>query len=469
MCTAKPLAIKSVSDYAPKFGFLPCNSCHDCRLVQQFSWSARLRLAVQAMEESKFGCQVGFVTLTYNDLSVPHIPDIFYRNDYVHTESGQMCFSKEHARSFIKSCRDFLLKVYGIHKPTYLLASEFGEHTQRPHYHAVFALPRFVGSSMTPVNMELFYNFIRDYWTKTKGYGFICPKEFSGSAKHGIKPFVATVNSATVCYCAKYACKDLAYYDYIDKSHLFKSVEVGEEIFKLSDYLPFHMQTRSLGVSYLDGLKSSEALKLLTDGFSFVGESKLHSLPKYYRNKILFDNYYIVEDDRRLCRRRPTEFFQQHYKEVYDHKVKQLEEVIERWSSFNYWYHLNVDPSSECFRKIFTVKNFLNLDSNTLAKYYLSYFGVPRSVCVVFVPLDLFWFNRYCDSPLDYAAICKDDFVYSWESHILESTFYDNLTAFFVCCHALENDLMHPVKSKALAKERETNRVRDFHNCEKGF
>lgn len=120
------------------------------------------------------GYKVGFITLTYNDESLPRFPSCF---DEV---AGQMCFSREHTKNFVLYVRKKLFEFYGITDSLYFLSSEYGEKTQRPHYHFMIAWD---GSRASASQV---HSLIRHYWTDefinplTKKIergpiGFVCP------------------------------------------------------------------------------------------------------------------------------------------------------------------------------------------------------------------------------------------------------------------------------------------------------
>lgn len=90
---------------------MPCGHCYACRVKNASVWSLRMQLEATQWEQPLF------VTLTYND---EHLPE---------------------NRSLVRShCQDFfkLLRYYiGGYKIKYWICGEYGEKTQRPHYHAI--------------------------------------------------------------------------------------------------------------------------------------------------------------------------------------------------------------------------------------------------------------------------------------------------------------------------------------------
>lgn len=95
---------------SPVFGIYPCGKCLNCRARSRQEWVFRLRMEY---ESSNFGL---FVTLTYDD---DHLPlDGVSRRD---------------CQLFIKRLRSH----FNSQALRYFLVSEYGDHTFRPHYHAL--------------------------------------------------------------------------------------------------------------------------------------------------------------------------------------------------------------------------------------------------------------------------------------------------------------------------------------------
>lgn len=109
MLCKKPYRIKGIP--------APCQKCMGCRFNRRRMWTHRLILEQQKHAES---C---FLTLTYNDENLPH--------------GNTLVLS--HYQEFLKRLRERV-------QPTRLrfyFVGEYGETTQRPHYHAaIFGLGR---------------------------------------------------------------------------------------------------------------------------------------------------------------------------------------------------------------------------------------------------------------------------------------------------------------------------------------
>lgn len=110
-----------------KFFEIPCGHCIGCRADQAKEWANRLLLESQ---DSKFNY---FVTLTYSDLYVPR--NAFGLNLNTGEVVERLTLSKEHVQKFMKRLRrrlDCPVRYY--------CAGEYGDQTERPHYHLILFL-----------------------------------------------------------------------------------------------------------------------------------------------------------------------------------------------------------------------------------------------------------------------------------------------------------------------------------------
>ncbi|QCQ84591.1 replication initiator protein [Blackfly microvirus SF02] len=89
---------------------IPCNNCMGCKLEKSRQWAVRM------LHESKLYDQNSFLTLTYSDETIP-------------TDYG---LSLRHLQLFIKRLRKSLPQ-----KIRFFACGEYGDQTQRPHYHAI--------------------------------------------------------------------------------------------------------------------------------------------------------------------------------------------------------------------------------------------------------------------------------------------------------------------------------------------
>lgn len=94
---------------------LPCGQCIGCRLERSRQWAIRL------MKELKLHDRASFLTLTYDD---NHLPK---------TASGVPNLNLRDVQLFLKSLR----KHFEPAQLRFFQCGEYGENTQRPHYHMV--------------------------------------------------------------------------------------------------------------------------------------------------------------------------------------------------------------------------------------------------------------------------------------------------------------------------------------------
>ena len=101
----------------------PCGKCPPCLRRRVSGWSFRL------VKQGEQACSALFVTLTYDDEKVPK------------TASGLMTLQKSDLQKFFKRLRK---KTH--EKISYYAVGEYGDKTQRPHYHIILfnAIPRIV-------------------------------------------------------------------------------------------------------------------------------------------------------------------------------------------------------------------------------------------------------------------------------------------------------------------------------------
>lgn len=141
---------------------VPCGECLECRKQKTNDWF--VRLAYEYKDCISHGGSVYFVTLTYNNQSVPVLDttsDEFLVLNDVHGEFvdgvspvvpkfTHKGFNKKQVRNFFKSMRQWftcptLPKRYRLNIPDgvkYFLVSEYGGTTHRPHYHFLLFLPK---------------------------------------------------------------------------------------------------------------------------------------------------------------------------------------------------------------------------------------------------------------------------------------------------------------------------------------
>lgn len=94
---------------------IPCGQCIGCRLERSRAWAIRL------MKEYNLHDRSSFLTLTYQDSSLPK------------TRSKLPTLNLEHTQLFMKRLR----KRFSPASLRFFLCGEYGESTLRPHYHLI--------------------------------------------------------------------------------------------------------------------------------------------------------------------------------------------------------------------------------------------------------------------------------------------------------------------------------------------
>lgn len=266
--------------------YAPCGFCEDCNLKNQYSWAWRLSSDVQFRLRQGWLC--GFVTLTYDDNHLPRFPQ-YFENGRENPMFGEPCFLKQDIKDFIGYIRKIGHRERGLTELLYFVAGEYGSVTQRPHYHAILCWnPKYYSG-------EEMHALIKKYWFENEEThrGFITPKDFLGgeNRKKGKKilPFLIQDSAHAVksaFYCAKYVTKDI----YFMRNLTDKLTK--EQIRELKEYLPSHIQTKSLGSLLLQGMDDKQKLDLLLKGSCEVGESTLKRPPQYIQRKLCFEPVY---------------------------------------------------------------------------------------------------------------------------------------------------------------------------------
>lgn len=427
------MRVKSLQSGAPKRYFIPCGVCEECRKAEQSMWSFRLRCQIESLVNQ--GYRMVFGTLTYNDENLPKVPldliDDSWRYDRYNRPVEVPCFDRIQVRRFIDNLRKWMYRYYKVSASSYFLASEFGSSTRRPHYHFIWLLP-------PSVEPQKFYDEVCRQWK----FGFVFPRYYLGgldSKGHKHKPFLVDSPLDAGAYCAKYCCKDITYIGVLNDAHvLWKSKE-------FRNYGNFHIQSRSLGFSYLSDLSDDVKIDYLTNGVQFVGSDKKLPLPRYMKQKLLFkirydyeeENVVLRDDDNRPChcedkigyfsekvkvrkvRREPTEFFLRNVRILYESRLKFYTEFVAQCCDKNFYQVNGVDENTALF-----VATFLNdylykagMTCKDFAECFLCYHRVDYSYCYHVNSTDryLVWLQRY--QPVDFGdcPLIDEDSKYSFD------------------------------------------------------
>lgn len=205
---------------------VPCGKCPACLANQRQEWVFRLK---QEYLDSKFSI---FVTLTYDN---EHLPD-------------NMSVNKTDVQLFHKRLR----KYFPPGDLRYYVVSEYGDHTQRPHYHGLYFFKSVYDTS-----------FVYDVFEKSWQNGFI---------KFG------QVEEGSIVYCTKYCLKHSA------------TPPGRTETFRLLSKMQ-----GGLGSHYL---KKMSEYHIDSEQFNFVSQDgKTCRMPRYYRDKLQFLFKHLREEE----------------------------------------------------------------------------------------------------------------------------------------------------------------------------
>lgn len=125
-----PYTDNAVSEFH-KLGFaveeqtqIPCGKCVGCRLQNSREWADRCMLELEYHQSAYF------VTLTYDN---DHVPISWYTDEETGETCPAMTLRKRDFQLWMKRVR----KAFGSQKIRFIACGEYGDHTFRPHYHAI--------------------------------------------------------------------------------------------------------------------------------------------------------------------------------------------------------------------------------------------------------------------------------------------------------------------------------------------
>lgn len=199
---------------------VPCGKCVSCRVAKAREWATRMLHERDQYEKSVF------ITLTYNDQHIPKNQSI----------------NKEEVQRFIKRLRK-KVKL----KLKYYACGEYGDQSERPHYHAIIFN---IGIKDTQI--------IKDAWQE-KGH-----------------VYVGTVTYDSARYVA----------DYIQKKYAGRTSEVPPD----ARQRPFMLSSQGIGKEY--ALNNKEQL---TDMLSCTVYGKNVGMPRYYKKILKIDEQLLID------------------------------------------------------------------------------------------------------------------------------------------------------------------------------
>ena len=297
MCVS-PIPVK-VKRLEPCKGFarsqyvVPCGKCWQCRLSKQSAYF--VRSFFEWIQCTLFGGFSLFLTLTYNNDNIPRTP-VFHK--YMFNKKDCQKYFKRVRKSIVTYlCKSQHITPVDAQKLltsnlSYLLVSELGEHTSRPHYHIIWHLKKPI------IPQGVFQQIVRDSWK----LGFTCLGNNGGiiNSESGIK------------YVCKYIGKNFLQFDYYNKviaefnkainratvNSLDKDILI-DELHLFVDNKPFLLISRNYGMFAFE--KSCPAkYKLSIKNFlvnTLSINGKKYPVPVYYRRKMMYDCVDVVSPE----------------------------------------------------------------------------------------------------------------------------------------------------------------------------
>lgn len=397
--------------------FAKCGHCEDCYNSMRYAWAWRLASDIQYRLKQGWLC--AFVTLTYDDGNLPRFP-LYLECGVENPLAGQPCFLKKDIKDFIGYIKKIGNRERGLKELLYFVASEYGPSTKRPHYHLIISWsPEYYsGPEM--------HMLIKKYWFENPvtHRGFITPKDFEGGENRRkgkkILPFLIQDSAhalKSAFYTAKYVTKDIYYMRDLSKSfHDYKNshcefgLSFNDFCKQNKEYLPFHLQTRSLGFASIKELSDTEKLDIMLKGKTFVSDNKLSMPPLYIQNKLMFSPKYIIawcgkEGEKRLIRRELTEFALKYGREILQKKVDYYNTLFETMKDRQYWISSGIDDENKLLDIEYFMKNNNDLDlfGCSLGEAYVYYYGVKYQFC--FTDKFLTYKNKYVYPRKMYSSI----------------------------------------------------------------
>lgn len=256
------------------FDYVPCGKCYRCLSNKRMDWVFRL------MYELKDSSSAYFLTLTYDDEHIPIVSVVDQDTGEVHSYQS---VSKKDIIDFHRRL------IYHVPNLRYYLISELGEHTHRPHYHAIyFNLPNDIGEVD---------RLISSLWRKGNIY-------------------VGTVTGASINYVAKYSIQPHQPED-----------GITERMFSLMSTHP------AIGSKYLTEVKDWHRADISRMFHYFEGVKR--PLPKYYKDRLYtqderhkFTELYMKQKEDEVRSLSPADFdqFIQDCSELSFQRVKKAKE-----------------------------------------------------------------------------------------------------------------------------------------------
>ena len=224
----KQIKIWNVKNPRYKIKQVPCNHCYACSLKYS------QEIATLAMCECKKSEHNYFITLTYDKEHLPFKKELKIKEKgtdniitYFNNEELKPTLIPEHMHTFIHNLRQYMERTKDHKGIKYIYCGEYGETTQRPHYHLILM--------NCPLNIEDFYDFHVDKNFKAHWKS----KEIENYWDKGMID-IAECEWSSVAYVARYTAKKVAanydkqkmYSECRIPEFLRRSTKLGEEYYK---------------------------------------------------------------------------------------------------------------------------------------------------------------------------------------------------------------------------------------------
>lgn len=377
------LFVKPKNEYNIKKAFIPCGKCEECRTMQKAEWTNRLLIDMDYYQKKK-GYKVGFITLTYNEEHLPHIPKRFLVNE----NDKIPCFNYEHVKKLNNTLRKYLHTKYGLKDGyRYFITCEYGEQYHRPHMHGIMVF--------NPIfDHWQFYQLIQDAWTGSTNYIQNNEKRKTKRPNYGFistfKDFVPTDTHKCGAYVAKYVCKDIEFENYTTEKIKPLTGKLKNE---LRHYSPFHKQ--SIGLSRCL-LNDKNIMEKLENGVSVMGSRDNKELPNYIKDRLLYtkyNTYNLNKHKHEQTRLYTKENFENKLK-VYTKKYEQNKMLFKKLQTKEYWdsKQTNYEIKKNAIEDITNITNKINTDK--LAKFYTTYYGLEYEKCFEGKPEELLFMRH---------------------------------------------------------------------------
>lgn len=266
----------------PKFVEVPCGHCSECVHSQQNEWFIRISSEI---EHSKISF---FYTLTFNEKYIPK----FVPKDFPSVSLN--CFDYRYIKLFNDRLRRYLFRSgFDRFSFRFMIVSEYGKHTQRPHHHLFLACRK-------NISPKLMTEFVEKAWT----FGFVSPNSpltsFDGADRS--KFSVIRSSRGGAFYVSKYISKDIDFYRIpFIKTFLDRRLpDYKKHYEEIKPFLPRHWQSHGFGIDIVSC--PDTWTDLLTNGvnMSFTDKTgKYHHvvlpLSRYLKDKILYETTHYSE------------------------------------------------------------------------------------------------------------------------------------------------------------------------------